>query len=304
MTLVMRALVSVVMAAVAAVVPAVHGAGSEEIRAGGATIRIEIEDDGFAAGRGVILDWIRRSADIVAAYYGRFPLPSPRIVVEVEPGDGVGGGTSYGYGGGLIRVSVGRDVTEAALRRDWVLVHEMVHLALPSVDRDLHAWLAEGLATYVEGVARVRAGNRSETHFWSEMVRMMPRGLPGEGDRGLDRTHTWARTYWGGAMYCLLADVEIRKRTDGRKGLEDALRAILEASGGLVARWPIEQILRTGDAATGVPVLTELYDEMKHAPVRPDLERLWRDLGVERAGATVHLRDDAPLAPLRRALLH
>ena len=32
------------------------------------------------------------------------------------------------------------------------------------------------------------------------------------------------------------------------------------------------------------------------------LERLWRDLGVEPAGEGVVLRDDAPLAAIRRAI--
>ena len=42
------------------------------------------------------------------------------------------------------------------------------------------------------------------------------------GGFGLDNTHTWGRTYWGGAMFCLLADVEIRRRTHNRRGLQDA----------------------------------------------------------------------------------
>lgn len=42
-------------------------------------------------------------------------------------------------------------------------------------------------------------------------------GLPQANDRSLDRTHTWARTYWGGALYCLVADVGIREQTDNRR---------------------------------------------------------------------------------------
>ena len=41
----------------------------------------------------------------------------------------------------------------------------------------------------------------------------MPKGLPQAGDQGLDNTGTWGREYWGGAMFCLLADIEIRKAT-------------------------------------------------------------------------------------------
>ena len=41
-------------------------------------------------------------------------------------------------------------------------------------------------------------------------------GLPEPGDEGLDYTHTWGRTYWGGATFCLLADVRIRRETHNR----------------------------------------------------------------------------------------
>ena len=131
----------------------------------------------------------------------------------------------------------------------------------------------------------------------------MPRGLPEDGDRGLDHTHTWGRTYWGGAMFCLLADVDIRRRTQLRFGLQDALRAVLRASGGLAADWPIERVLRTGDAAVGTKTLEELYAQMKDKPVAPDLMGVWRELGVLPEGDSVRLVDDAPLAPVRHAIM-
>jgi hypothetical protein len=193
-------------------------------------------------------------------------------------------------------------VTEPQLLADWVLVHEMTHLALPDVGEE-HAWLSEGLAVYIEGVARVQAGNRSETDLWSEELRSMPRGLPQAGDQGLDHTHTWGRTYWGGAMFCLLADVDIRRRTHNRLGLQDAVRAILNASGGLTVDWPIERVLRTGDAAVGTSTLEDLYAQMRDAPVSPDLPRLWHELGVGPAGTSVRLTDDAPLASIRLAIM-
>jgi len=179
----------------------------------------------------------------------------------------------------------------------------MTHLALPETG-ERHAWLSEGLATYVEGVARVQAGNRSEADVWGEELRSMPRGLPQSSDRGLDHTHTWGRTYWGGAMFCLLADVDIRRRTQLRLGLQDALRALLAASGGLSADWPIARVLHTADAAVGTTTLEDLYAQMKDTPVAPDLPALWRELGVEPEGASVRLSDSAPLAPVRRAIMH
>jgi len=268
----------------------------------GVDMRVDLEAGEFRVGAEPLIGWIKRSAGIVAGYYGRFPTPSLRIQVVPEEGGGVRGGKTFGSHGGFIRVQVGREVTGAQLHDDWVLVHEMAHLALPDVGEG-HEWLAEGLATYVEGVARVQAGNRSETDVWAEEIRSMPRGLPQPGDRGLDHTHTWGRTYWGGAMFCLLADVEIRRRTHNRFGLQDAMRAVTQQSGGLTVDWAVERVLRAGDAAVGTTALADLYAQMKDTPVTPDLMALWRKLGVEPEGTSVRLREDAPLAEVRVAIM-
>jgi len=266
-------------------------------------VDLELDAAAFQGGPESLVAWVRQCEAIVAAYYGRFPTRTLRVRVVAVDGDGVHGGRTFARDeGGFIRVQVGRAVTQQQLQNDWVLVHEMTHLALPDVG-DEHAWLSEGLATYVEGVARVQAGNRTQTDVFAEELHSMPRGLPEPGDQGLDHTHTWGRTYWGGAMFCLLADVQIHRLTHDRFGLQDALRAVATASGGLVADWPIERVLHTGDAAVGTRTLEDLYEQMKAAPVSPDLVSIWRDLGVEPAGSTVRLRDDAPHAQIRRAIM-
>lgn len=268
----------------------------------GSQVEVVLETSAFQAGDAVLLAWIKRSARIVSGYYGRFPVARLSLRVLSQDGAGVQGGSTFGQPQPLIRVRVGREVTEKQLLSDWVLVHEMTHLALPDVGPE-HAWLSEGLATYVEGVARVQAGNRSEEDVWAEEIREMPYGLPQPGDAGLDHTHSWGRTYWGGAMFCLMADVDIRRSTHNRMGLEEALRAILRASAGLTVDWPIERVLRTGDVAVGTTTLEDLYARMKDRPVAPDLKGLWRELGVEPEGSSVRLTDAAPLAPLRHAIM-
>ena len=266
----------------------------------GTRLQLDLHDD-FGVGTAPLVEWIERSFHIVADYYGRFPMARLNIQIVATDGRGVRGGTTWGSPA-LIRVRVGRDVTAHELHDDWVLVHEMIHLALPEVGR-AHAWLAEGISTYVEGIARAQAGNRTETDVWSEHVHSMSRGLPQTGDQGLDRTHTWGRTYWGGALFCLLADVEIRSRTGNKFGLQDALRAVAKSSGGLATEWTMNQVMSTGDAAVGTDTLQKLYDEMKDAPITPDLAALWKNLGVESRDATISLRNDAPLATVREAIM-
>jgi hypothetical protein len=280
----------------------VRAASTQQLSLNGVNLQIELDAGQFHGGAEPLLQWIERSSGIVSAYYGTFPTRALRIEVVPEDGGGVRGGKTWGYHGGFIRVQVGRDVTEAQLMDDWVLVHEMTHLALPDVG-DAQSWFSEGLAVYVEGVAREQAGNRTQQDVFAEQMKQMPRGMPQAGDQGLDHTHTWGRTYWGGAMFCFLADVEIHRRTGNRLGLQDAMRAVVKASGGLTADWPINRVFATADEATGTKVFEELYAQMKDSPVSPDLHDLWAKLGVVSDGGTITLRDDAPLSDVRRSIM-
>ena len=226
--------------------------------------------------RAMVLNWINAAARAVATYYGHFPVARLEIHVSLYDGFGLDGGQMSDANGKLITIGVGRECTSDVLARDWIMTHEMVHLSFPSVFKQ-HHWIEEGLATYVEPVARARAGELTPEKVWGDMARDMPQGLPEAGDRGLDYTHTWGRTYWGGALFCLLADVEIRKRTGNTMGLEHALRAILQECGRDSADYELAGVLAVGDHAVGVPVLQELYEKMKAAPVPVDLEKLWKD---------------------------
>jgi hypothetical protein len=258
-------------------------------------------DEPRAISQTLVQEWILRSARIVAGYYTRFPAPLVALKVRVEPGSGVRGGRTTNDSGLMIQVSVGRDSTAAELAADWVLVHEMVHLALPELGRG-HDWLAEGLATYVEGIARAQSGNREIADVWAESRHSMPLGLPHAGEGGMDQTHTWGRTYWGGALFCLQADVKIREQTGNRIGLQTALQAILKQTGGYRNARDIDEVLRIGDAATGTKVLEELYRDSKETPLMPDLPVLWSRLGIPDDPKTQAFDDHAPLAAVRIAI--
>ncbi len=272
-----------------------------DVDVAGGVIHLGLAPGEFALPREKILDWVKTSSRAVSTYYGRFPVKSLRLLLVPVDGARVRGGTTWGYRGAAIRVLVGKDSNEEALRRDWVLVHEMVHTALPDME-ERYNWLSEGLAVYIEPVARVQAGDLTAQEIWLAMMRDMPKGLPQAGDEGLDNTDTWGRRYWGGAMFSLFADVEIRKATGNRLGLQDAMRGVLAAGGSHEVHWPIERILATADKAIGVDVLTRLHNEWGQKPITPDLDQLWRDLGLRNVGANLEFDNSAPLAAIRQAI--
>ena len=254
-----------------------------------------------------ILQWVEHAAQAVSTYYGTFPVARARLFIEFAPDErGISHGTTWGGVGGFpafTRIRFGQHTTGQDLSDDWMLTHEFVHTAFPSVS-DEHHWIEEGLATYIEPIARVQAGFLPPETIWSDMVRDMPKGNPHRSDGGLDGTQSWGRTYWGGAQFCLLADVNIRKETHNRKGLVDALRAIVASGGTIDHDWPLRTAMAIGDKATGTHVLTELYNQMGNTQKSVDLNALWEEPGVEGSADGVHFDNNAPLASVRQAITH
>jgi hypothetical protein len=277
------------------------GADNAVLKVAGATIDVTLPEEQMKLSRNELLGWVKTSASTVADYYGHFPVPHLTLKMRSTSGSGIRHGVTYPKDGGLILISVGRDADVAATKEDWVLVHEMIHLAFPSMEDDQH-WIEEGISTYVEPVARARNGGMAVKEVWGTFVRDMPKGEPGSGDRGLDNTHTWGRTYWGGAIFCLLADVRIREHTKNHKGLEDALRGINRGGGNISEDWDIGKALAMGDKATGTTVLRDLYSEMRDKPALVDLDQLWKKLGIAVNDGAVTFDDKAPEANIRKAI--
>ena len=267
----------------------------------GAEIDVVFADGAPGLDRARVLAWIRASARAVTTYFGRFPVSRVGLLVIAEHGDRIHSGTTYGLDGSAIRIRVGRAASGAAYRDDWILVHEMTHLALPIVPRRSE-WLLEGNATYIEPIARAQAMQLDPAMVWRWSMEGMPKGQPLPGELGLDNTPTWGRTYWGGAIFWLLADVNIREQTHGRLGAQDALRAINRRSGGNGTEWTVDQVMAEGDKATGTEVLAMLYAKMKAAPVTIDLHDLFEKLGVSERDGSVVFDDRAPLASIRRRI--
>jgi hypothetical protein len=264
---------------------------------------VDFAEGSLDLGSDRVVGWVQDAANAVIRYYGKFPVSRARVlIVPVADKHGVVQGTTWGNMRGFpgfTRMRLGQHTTEKELLDDWEMTHELTHMAFPDLPEEQH-WMEEGLATYVEPIARVQAGQLDEKTIWDEMMDGMPKGEPRQGDEGLDRTHTWGRTYWGGGLFCLMADVEIRKETQNRKGLQDALRAIVEAGGGIDKEWPLERTLAIGDKATGTHVPSGMYAKWGSSAVEVDLSGLWKELGVKEGGEVVA---GAPLAAVRQGII-
>ncbi|RYZ85380.1 MAG: hypothetical protein EOP04_16110 [Proteobacteria bacterium] len=270
--------------------------------AGGSSIDLAIIPAAYKVNEEQIIDWAKRATSSVTSFYGRFPVPHILVVV-VSREFYNGPGKSYGDGGAVTINPLSLKADDSDLRLDWVMTHEIVHLAFPGVDYK-HHWLEEGLATYVEPLARQRSGELKAETVFKGMIEGMPNGLVNKNSGGLDGTRDWGRIYWGGALYCLLVDTELRERSKGKVGIEVALRAIVDAGGTMAVQWPLEKALAIGDKATGYPVMNKVYQEMKDKWVDVDLKHLWKSMGVAlKADGSVTFDDKAPLAYVREGMI-
>lgn len=274
----------------------------EEIRlTDGTVLEVVMNPEEFHLSKEAFLEWVKTSGESVARYFGKFPVPRALVILRPHAGKGIVFGMAKGNSGASISIWVGVFSQPEDLKTDWVMVHEMSHMAFPSVGPQ-QRWIEEGMATYVEAVARRRSGLSTPKEFWYHLASHLSYGLPEKGDSGLDFTPTWGRIYWGGALFCFLADIEIRKRTQNRLGLEHALQGIVQQGGTILLSWPITEAFSVGDQAVGFSVLTELYDQMKATAVQTPLTQIFKDLGLEWYGEQIRLNDSAPLAPIRRAI--
>lgn len=273
--------------------PGQEGRGAADVRLVTLDERTDLPPDDVAA-------WIDDTARAVGGFWHGFPVDRLLLVVLPQAGrEGVPFGRVIGGGGASLLLVLGEHARPAALHEDWVLIHEMVHLGSPFVWRA--PWLTEGLATYFEPIIRYRAGRRSEASLWAEFARDMPRGLDAMEREGLGQSRRGM--YWGGAIFMLLADLEIRGRSQGRQGLEDCLRQVLRDGGDATRVVGLDWMIDACDRAVGGSTLRDLARKHVGASAPVDLPAVWRRLGIVRqADGEVLLDDNAPDAWLRRAI--
>jgi hypothetical protein len=268
-------------------------------RTGKAKLRLVTLDQKLDLTAPQITQWVTDTTQAVARFWHGFPVDRLMLVVVPQAGRaGVPYGRVVAGGGATLMVQVGENATAKELYDDWVLIHEFVHVGSPFVLRS--PWMTEGLATYFEPIIRFRAGRRDAASLWAEFARDMPRGQAALESEGL--AYSRRGMYWGGAILMLLIDLDMRERSQGRRGLEDCLRAILAEGGNATRIVAVDWMVDACDRADGGDATRRLTRRYAWSKAPVDLDEIWRRLGVVRENGSVRLDDTAPLAWLRRAI--
>lgn len=284
---------------------------SEQVE--GATLNIEIRRPIADEKADEIVKWLRATALAINQTYGRFPNPAPRIVV-IPSADRFWGDNSAVVFGRVTRrgqetielfVNADRPISE--FYGDWTATHEFSHLMLPLLSQR-YRWISEGFASYYQNILMSRAGHYSPEFAWQRLGEGLERGRASRPELTLNQAAAGGirgarmKIYWSGAAIALLADVELRHRSNGTESLDSVLGQLQECCLPSRSRWSGIRLFEKLDSFLDEPVFMPLYRQHANSEGFPDTESLFRALGVTTGTDGVVLDDRQPLADIRRAI--
>ena len=285
-----------------------------ETEIAGATLRITLMQARDEIQSANIIAWIRDTAANVNLAYGRFPNPSTSVVILP-----VGGGhwssdspVPFGRvvrdGGETVELFVNQSRPIGEFYDDWTATHEFSHLMLPYIT-SRHRWVSEGFASYYQNILLARADRYTEERAWQKLWDGFERGRqsrpemsPNTAARAGVREATM-KIYWSGAAIALLADVELRHRSNGEESLDSVLGKLQECCLPSDRTWSGTELFGKLDTLIDEPVFMPLYRRYANTTGFPDVRPLLDSLGVEVEDGEVQLRARAQLATIRSSIM-
>ena len=256
------------------------------------------------------IEWVRDTAGNITLAYSRFPNPHARVVLL--PGrwrsqSAVVFGRVVRDGGETIELFVNPDGALDDMYRSWMPTHEFSHLMVPYIGRE-RRWISEGFAQYYQNLLLARAGQYTELEAWQKLGEGLQRGRastphlsPNEATE-INNRGTRMKVYWSGAALALIADVELRRRSDNQESLDAVLGQLQRCCLPSRRIWSGLEFFQKLDELIEEPLFVDLYRRIGDTRGFPEFDAVLEELGVQRNGNRVRLDDDAPLAKIRAAL--
>lgn len=249
---------------------------------GDARWEVALLEGDLEAGDEKIRSWITQAAaDAISVAGGS---PRKRVSIVLAP---VSSSNPAPFGRVLYSqprsaaIYVGQQATAAAFDDDWLATHELMHTLHPRFVGQVR-FMSEGIASYYQCLAPIRSKREPAKALWGVLARGVATGQVEALGRSLAEVtgaiHThqaYRAVYWGGALLALELDLEIRRATEGKRGLEHVL-AQLRARPGVT----LGELGAAVDAMAGV----EIWRAIRRAHLRGQaLKRgtaLLRSLGI------------------------
>ncbi|HZP88221.1 MAG TPA: hypothetical protein VFB54_15530 [Burkholderiales bacterium] len=284
-----------------------------EIAVAKARLRVAVLHGSPAPDWDFIRQWLTHAAESVATLYGRFPVDDAQVLVVPGARGNEPVPSAYVLRGGqpALHLFINQRYPLVAFEQDWSAVHEMAHLFLPYVASE-DAWLSEGLASYYQHVLRARAGTISPAEAWRLLDTNFRRGMRSTlnltlaaATEGMHRSGAFMRVYWEGAALMLMADQQLRERTNSRESLDSVLAKLHDCCLAPDGEWHARTLLDKLDQLSGTHVFGELYEMQARETAFPDLQTTYRALGIvsDEASGTLTLLDQASRRSDREAIM-
>ena len=284
-----------------------------EVDVPGATLRVSLLNGVVPTDNAELLRWVKAAATDVSLAYGRFPSPSPQVVV-VPVADGKRddrGAVPFGRvvrdGGESVELFVNPAQPLTAVLDDWTATHEFSHLMLPYVARN-HRWISEGFAQYYQNVLLARAGAYDDRRAWQKLYEGFERGRlsrpelsPNDAAAGGTRAGTM-KVYWSGAALALMADVELREQSGGKQTLDGVLAELQACCLPSAEVWSGPELFAKLDEIAGRSVFMPLWRRYADTIGFPDPMPVFERLGMRIDDGEVEFRRGARLAHIREAI--
>jgi predicted metalloprotease with PDZ domain len=252
-------------------------------------------------------DDVRKIARETAAVFGDTPFDRYLFLYLLEA-EGGHGGIEHLFGTSICAPLDSFEDREAYRKFLGVTAHEFVHAwnvkrmrpaGLGPFDFTKETpthnlYVAEGFTSYYGNLVAVRGGATTRDEYFKSLAEglVVDRGNSGIKVKSLE-AHSWdwwlpsdvpylsfRTNYTRGSLVALVLDLEIRQATDGKRSLDDAMRALYQRTGARATGYTDAE-LREALVKDGAPGMDLRLDTMVKAPGNLDVAAALALVGVE-----------------------
>ncbi|MBL4622497.1 MAG: hypothetical protein JKY89_08870 [Immundisolibacteraceae bacterium] len=262
-----------------------------------------------------IISWLTSAADSIATIYGRFPVKHVAVnVIPMVRSGGEKGPVSFGMverdPATRVKFFIDPDQPLQSFITDWTAVHEFAHLMLPYINREA-AWLSEGIATYYQYVARVRANVISESQAFAGLIAGFERGRQNtdgltslrQDSLTMRQQKNYMRVYWSGVVFAMTVDMQLRQGSNNQQSLDSALLDFHHCCLPTQGPWSAVKFLSRLDQLTETALFSQNYHYYADRQDFPSVTHILENLGISTDSGIICIDDQAPLAYVRQAIM-
>ncbi|HYD80521.1 MAG TPA: hypothetical protein VEC06_11995 [Paucimonas sp.] len=259
----------------------------DQFQSGGITLSLVLGKR-YWPQRAVFREMLERQLQSYLAYFGRPPLQD-RYLIVINQGDSGDGGAFMGSFSQFLR---GDARPESRVMWGKVLAHELLHFwnghsLVPANDKE--EWFKEGVTDYltVMTLARNRLIEHRHLVTWLEnLSRAQTVARRAQGlkmpirDAAGDKHNNWLLVYSGGSLAALAVDVELRRATGDKYGLQQVMQALFAEFAQPGKRYTLDDICRVAKATTGhdiAPLLKRIVAD----PAPFDMAPVFAGIGLQ-----------------------